>query len=254
MTATRPGAGPLAGRKAYVTGGSRGIGAATALRLAQDGADVAFSFSASPERAARVADTLRGLGGAVHAVRADQADAHANAVAVDTVVERLGGLDILVNSAGVMALGPVTQVDTLPDVRRMYDVNTLGVAVTTHAAAAHLSDFGRVVNVSSMAAHRIVAAGMAEYAASKAAVAALTRGWARDFGDRGITVNAVAPGPIDTDMNPGSGPMAGVQIAATPLGRFGRPDEVAAAIAWLAGPDAAYVTGTVLTIDGGLSI
>lgn len=244
----------LQGRVALVTGGSRGIGAAIVRRLARDGADVAFSYASSQDRADAVAREVEALGRRVLAVRADQADPAAVAALVRDVHARFGRLDILVNSAGVFVTGQVgdAQADNAA-LARQFAVNVQGVAAAVRAAAPLLADGGRIVSIGSTGADRIPFAGAADYAASKAAVAAYTRGWARDLGPRGITVNTVQPGAIHTEMNPDEGPFADVLKAMTALGRYGRPDEIAAAVAFLAGPDAAYVTGATLNVDGGQS-
>jgi 3-oxoacyl-[acyl-carrier protein] reductase len=243
---------PLHSKVALVTGGSRGIGAAIVLRLARDGADVVFSYAASPERAQQVAAQVEALGGRVLAVRADQA----NAAEVTGLVQRahahFGRLDILVNSAGVFVTGKVDDpAADLAGFERQLDINVKGVAAAVRAAAPLLADGGRIVSIGTTGAERIPFAGAADYVASKAAVAAYSRGWARDLGARGITVNVVQPGAIDTEMNPSDSAFADTLRAMTALGRYGRPEEIAAAVAFLAGPDAAYVTGATLNVDGG---
>ncbi len=243
---------PLHRKVALVTGGSRGIGAAIVLRLARDGADVAFSYAASPERAQQVAAQVEALGRRVLAVRADQA----NAAEVTGLVQRahahFGRLDILVNSAGVFVTGKVDDpAADLAGFERQLDINVKGVAAAVRAAAQLLADGGRIVSIGTTGAERIPFAGAADYVASKAAVAAYSRGWARDLGARGITVNVVQPGAIDTEMNPSDSAFADSLRAMTALGRYGRPEEIAAAVAFLAGPDAAYVTGATLNVDGG---
>jgi 3-oxoacyl-[acyl-carrier protein] reductase len=243
---------PLHGKVALVTGGSRGIGAAIVQRLARDGADVVFSYAASPERAQQVAHAVEALGRRVLAIRADQADADAVAALVRQAHARFGRLDILVNSAGVFVTGKVD--DPNPDMaalERQLAINVKGVAAAVRAAAPLLSDGGRIVSIGTTGAERIPFAGAADYVASKAAVAAYTRGWARDLGARDITVNVVQPGAIDTEMNPQDGAFAGVLKGMAALGRYGRPDDIAAAVAFLAGPDAGYITGATLNVDGG---
>jgi len=240
----------LLGKKALVTGGSRGIGAATALALAERGADVALTYNNSSDAAAKVVKEIEALGRRAFALDVDAADAIAVADGVHRAADRLGGLDILVNNAGVGAIGPITEL-TLADLDRVLAVNVRGVYAATQAAVPLLSDGGRVIHLGSCAAARVTGPGMTLYAMSKAALVGLSKGLARELGSRGITSNVAQPGPIDTDMNPADGPFAEAQIDHLALDRFGRPAEVAAAIAYLAGPHAAYVTGTELTIDGG---
>jgi len=245
---------PLQGRVALVTGGTRGIGAAIVRRLARDGADVAFSYASSEGLAAGIVTELEGLGRRGLALRADQADPQAIAALVRQVHARFGRLDILVNSAGVFVMGGVADpAADLAALERQFAINTRGVAAAVRAAAPLLSDGGRVISIGTTGADRIAFPGAADYVASKAAVAAYTRGWARDLGARGITVNVIQPGAIDTEMNPDEGPFADTLKAMTTLGRYGRPEEIAAAVAFLAGPDAAYITGATLNVDGGQS-
>jgi 3-oxoacyl-[acyl-carrier protein] reductase len=240
----------LLGKKALVTGGSRGIGAATAIALARRGADVALTYNSSPDAAATVVKEIEALGRTAYALEVDAADAVAVADGVVRAADRLGGLDILVNNAGVGAIGPMTEF-TLDDVDRVLAVNIRGVYAATQAAVPRLSDGGRLIHLGSCAAGRVTGPGMTLYAMSKAALIGMSKGLARELGPRGITSNVVQPGPIDTDMNPADGPFAAAQIADLALDRFGTPAEVAAAITYLAGPDAAYLTGTELTLDGG---
>jgi 3-oxoacyl-[acyl-carrier protein] reductase len=243
---------PLAGKVALVTGGARGIGAAIVRRLAQDGADVAFSYAASEDRAQALVKDIEAGGRRAVAVRADQASTEQVAALVKDVHARLGRLDILVNSAGVFVTGTVDDAQAdLAAFDRQFDVNVKGVAAAVRAAVPLMSDGGRIVSIGTTGAVHVPFAGAADYIASKAAVAAYTRGWSRDLGARNITVNVVQPGAIDTDMNPQDGPFAQTLKALTPLGRYGRPEEIAAAVAFLAGPDAAYITGATLNVDGG---
>jgi len=236
--------------KALVTGGSRGIGAATAIALAERGADVALTYNNSADAAAKVVKEIEALGRRAFALEVDAADAVAVADGVQRAADQLGGLDILVNNAGVGAIGPITEL-TLADLDRVLAVNVRGVYAATQAAVPLLSDGGRVIHLGSCAAGRVTSPGMTLYAMSKAALVGLSKGLARELGSRGITSNVVQPGPIDTDMNPADGPFAAAQIGDLALDRFGKPAEVAAAIAYLAGPHGAYMTGTELTIDGG---
>ena len=243
---------PLAGQVALVTGGSRGIGAAIVRRLARDGADVVFSYSNSPARAEEVSADVRAAGRRVLAVQADQANALAVQQLVKTAHEAFGRLDILVNSAGVFVTGVVGDPDAdLAAFDRQIDINIKGVVAAVRAAAPLLSDGGRIVSLGTTGATRIAFPGVADYVASKAAVAAYTRGWSRDLGARGITVNVIQPGAINTEMNPQDGAFADSLRAMTSLGRYGQPEEIAGAVAFLVGPDARYITGATLNVDGG---
>ena len=244
----------LAGKVALVTGGSRGIGAAIAKALADDGADVAISYSASPDKAKNVVNELLEKGVRASAFKADQADATAVEALVKSVVERFGRLDILVNNAGVFATGQVhDRANNLVELDHLFAVNVGGVAAAVRAAAPLMGEGGRIISIGSVVGESSPFPGIGDYSATKAAIVGYTRGWARDLGPKGITVNTVQPGPIDTDMNPASGERAGAQAGATALGRYGKPEEVAAAVAFLASPDAAYITGTTLTVDGGFN-
>ena len=243
----------LTNKVALVTGGSRGIGAATARRLAADGATVAISYNASPDAADAVVKAITDAGGQAAAFQADASSADASAALVSDVVERFGRLDILVNNAGVYETNAVHET-TDAQFDANFDVNVGGVFATTRAAASTLSDGGRIVNIGSIVANRGMP-GNSAYGASKAAVGALTRSWAKEFGGRGITVNTVDPGPIDTDMNPGDpekNPYAETMAGMTALGRYGTADEIASVIAFLASDDAAYVTGSAIAVDGGM--
>ncbi|MGH6663238.1 MAG: SDR family NAD(P)-dependent oxidoreductase, partial [Rhodospirillales bacterium] len=231
----------LEGKVALVTGGSRGIGAAIAKRLAEDGADVAISYSASPDKAKAVVKEIAAKGGRAEAFKADQADSAQVADLVKAVVKKFGRIDILVNNAGVLAGGVVG--DPAADavaLERQLKINVGGVAAALRAAAPLMSRGGRVITIGSCLGRRVPWPGIADYSATKGAVALYTKGWARDLGPKGITVNVVQPGPIETDMNPADGDMAATEKAATALGRFGQPEEVAAVVAFLASPEASY--------------
>jgi NAD(P)-dependent dehydrogenase (short-subunit alcohol dehydrogenase family) len=238
----------LHGKVALVTGGSRGIGAATAVRLAREGADVAVGYVNGKEAADDVVRAVEGLGRRAVALRADTGDATEAAEMVDAAAEALGGLDILVNNAGVGVLGPLDTL-SLTDVDRVLDVNVRGVFLASQAAAARMPEGGRIITIGSCMAQRVPGPGGTLYATSKAALAGLTKALARELGGRGITANLVLPGPIDTDMNPADGPYAAGQAAMTALGRFGTADEVASMVAYLAG--STYVTGAEFPVDGG---
>ena len=244
----------LSGKVALVTGGSRGIGAAIANALADDGADVAISYAASADKAAAVVKELLAKGVRAHAFKADQADAQQVAGLVNAVVDRFGKLDILVNNAGVFANAPVdVRTNNLDELERLFAVNVGGVAAAVRTAAPLMASGGRIISIGSVAGDTSPFPGVADYSATKGAVAAYTRGWARDLGPKGITVNTVQPGPVDTDMAPKEGELADGLKARTAHGRYGKVEEVAAAVSFLAGPDAGYITGTTLNVDGGFN-
>jgi 3-oxoacyl-[acyl-carrier protein] reductase len=242
----------LKDKHALVTGGSRGIGAAIVKRLASEGADVAFTYASSPDHANAVAQAAQALGVQALAIRADSADASAVVSAVEETVARLGGIDILVNNAGALVISPIEDIK-LADFDRTFAVNVRAVFVATQAAAKHMTAGGRVINIGSVNADRMPFAGGSVYAMSKAALVGLVKGLARDLGPRGVTVNNIQPGPIDTDMNPAHGDFAKLMLSLMALPRYGTADEIAALVAYLAGPEAAYITGASLTIDGGFS-
>jgi 3-oxoacyl-[acyl-carrier protein] reductase len=240
----------LEGKVALVTGGSRGIGAAVAQRLAADGADVAVTFRERDDDARRVAARVQAAGRRALPLHADGTDPEAVRAAVERTAAGLGRLDILVANAGVYPYGPVEDV-TLEELDRTLALHVGGVFVAAQAAVRHMRDGGRVIAIGSCFADRVPIPGIALYAMSKAALGGLVRGLARDLGPRGITANVVHPGPTDTDMNPADGPDAAPQVAQTALGRFGDAADVAAAVAHLAGPGGRWVTGAELAVDGG---
>lgn len=245
---------PLAGKVALVTGGSRGIGAAIVRRLASDGADVVFSYASSAAKAADLVGDIEALGRRALAVKADQA-VHADVTALVTEAHKaFGRLDILVNSAGVFTTGMVGDPEAdLAAFDRQIDINVKGVVAAVRAAVPVMADGGRIISIGTTGAVHIPFAGAADYVATKAAVAAYTRGWSRDLGPRNITVNVIQPGAINTEMNPEDGPFAETLKGLAALGRYGRPEDIAAAVAFLAGPDASYITGATLNVDGGQS-
>jgi 3-oxoacyl-[acyl-carrier protein] reductase len=240
----------LAGKVALITGGSRGIGAAIAKRLAQEGAAVAITFASAQPKADEVVRAIEAAGGRALAIRADSADAEAVRSAVAATVRALGRLDVLVNNAGIAVMAPLDGF-ALEDFDRMVAVNVRSVFVAAQAASHHMGEGGRIITIGSVNGDRVPFAGGSVYAMTKAAVAGLARGLARDLAPRGITVNTVQPGPTDTDMNPADGPMAASMRAQMALGRYGRGDDIAGLVAYLAGPEAGFVTGASLNIDGG---
>ncbi|MEM1269329.1 MAG: 3-oxoacyl-ACP reductase family protein [Bacteroidota bacterium] len=241
----------LSGKVALVTGGSRGIGAATVRRLAADGADVAFTYRSSSDAAHALASEIEATGRRALAIQADAADAGLVRQAVQNTVDTLGRLDVLVNNAGIYAMGPVQESND-DDFDRMVDINVKAVFAATTEAVKHLGEGGRVITIGSVNGDRAFGPGAALYGMSKAAVAALTRGWARDLGEHGITVNTVQPGPVDTDMNPSDAPHAPMMTAMTALKRYGRAEEIAGLVGFLAGPEASFITGATIDADGGM--
>jgi 3-oxoacyl-[acyl-carrier protein] reductase len=242
----------LEGKVALITGGSRGIGAAVAQRLAADGARVAITYTKGADSAAAVVKAIERAGGKAIAIQADAADAEAGKAAVEKTVATLGRLDVLVNNAGT-AIPKTFEETTLEEMDRVLDINVRGVFVATQAALKHMKEGGRVITIGSAVGERAVAPGLVPYAATKGAVKMFTQALSREVGSRGITVNNVQPGPIDTDLNPASGDWAVPQKAATALDRYGLVEEIAAMVAFVAGPEASYITGANLTVDGGMN-
>jgi len=240
----------LNGKVALIQGGSRGIGAAIVKRLAAEGAAVAFTYVSSAAKAEELQNSITAAGGKALAIKADSADADAIRNAVSATVEAFGGLDILVNNAGILAMAPLDEFK-LEDFDQTLAVNVRSVFIATQEAARHMTEGGRVINIGSTNADRMPFAGGATYAMSKSALVGLTKGLARDLGPRGITVNNVQPGPVDTDMNPADSDFAESLMSLMAIGRYGKVDEIASFVAYLAGPEAAYITGASLTIDGG---
>ena len=240
----------LSNKVALVTGGSRGIGAAIAKRLAADGASVAITYTKGADAAAAVVQEIERGGGKAIAIQADAVDAKAVVAAVEKTVASLGKLDVLVNNAGT-AVAKKFEESTLEEINHMIDLNFRGTLIATQAALKHLNDGGRIINIGSCVGERLMTPGLVAYAATKGAVKMFTQGLAREVGDRGITVNNIQPGPIDTDLNPAAGDWAAPQKANTALNRYGTVEEVAALVAFVASPEAAYITGANLTVDGG---
>jgi 3-oxoacyl-[acyl-carrier protein] reductase len=240
----------LAKKVALITGGSRGIGAAIAKRLAAEGASVAITYAKDATAASAVVKAIESDGGKAIAIQAEAADAAAAKNAVEKTVAALGKLDILVNNAGV-AIPKKFEETTLEEIDRMIDINVRGTMVVTQAALKHFNDGGRIIMVGSCVGERVLTPGLVAYSATKGAVKMFTQGLSREVGQRGITVNNVQPGPIDTDLNPASGDWATPQKAVTALDRYGRVEEVAAFVAFVAGPESSYITGANLTVDGG---
>jgi 3-oxoacyl-[acyl-carrier protein] reductase len=240
----------LTNKVALVTGGSRGIGAGIAKRLAADGASVAITYTKGADAADAVVAEIERAGGKAIAIKADAADAEAVKAAVEKTVTAFGRLDVLVNNAGTAIPKPF-QETTLEEVDRVIDINLRGTLIATQAALKHIPDGGRIIMIGSCVGERLMAPGLAAYAATKGAVKMFSQGLSREVGSRGITVNNIQPGPIDTDLNPASGDWAKPQVALTALNRYGHVEEVAALVAFVAGPEAAYITGANLTVDGG---
>ena len=243
---------PLQDKVAIVTGASRGLGAAIVKRLAADGASVALTYASSPDRAQAVVREIEANGGRAIAIAADSADVAAVRAAVTQTATTYGRLDILVNNAGALVIKALDEV-TVDDFDHMVAVNVRAFFIAAQEAARHMNTGGRIVNIGSINSDYVPFSGGALYVLTKSAVAGMTKALARDLGPRGITINNVQPGPIDTELNPASGDWAVPQKAATALDRYGRVDEIAAMVAFVAGPESSYVTGANLTVDGGMN-
>jgi 3-oxoacyl-[acyl-carrier protein] reductase len=240
----------LGNKVAIVTGGSRGIGAAIARRLAADGARVVITFSKGSEAAATVVKAIEAAGGEAIAIQADAASAEAINNVVQQTITAYGGLDILVNNAGTAIPKPF-EVTTLEELDHVINLNIRGVFLSTQAALKHLRTGGRIINIGSCVGERMITPGLVSYSATKAAIRMFTQGLSREVGERAITVNNIQPGPIDTDLNPAGGDWATPQLEMTALKRYGHVDEIAAIVAFVASDEAAYITGANLTVDGG---
>ena len=242
----------LEGKIALITGGSRGIGAAIAKRLARDGAKVAITYSKGADAAASVVREIEREGGKAIAIQADATDAKAAKAAVEKTVATFGKLDVLVNNAGTAVPKPFEET-TLEELDRVLDINVRGVFLATQAALKHMKSGSRIIMIGSSVGERVLVPGLVPYSATKGAVKIFTQALSREVANRNITVNNVQPGPIDTDLNPATSDWAVPQKAATALNRFGHVNEIAAMVAFVAGPESSYITGANLTVDGGMN-
>jgi 3-oxoacyl-[acyl-carrier protein] reductase len=240
----------LEGKVALVTGGSRGIGAAIAKRLAADGASVALTYVTNTAKADDVAEQIRRSGARALTIKADNADPAEVAAAVEQTVTELGGIDILVNNAGIFIAGPLDDI-TVEQLDQMWAVDVKAVFVASQAASRHMPEGGRIITIGSALAERLPSPGMTVYAMCKSALTGMTKGLARDLGPKGITVSVIQGGLIDTDMNPADSPIAEIMRTIPALGRYGTTDEIAGLVAYLAGSESSYVTGSAITVDGG---
>ena len=240
----------LEGKTALVTGGSRGIGAAIARRLAVDGAKVIITYAKAADAATSVVKTIERIGGQAIAIQADAVAADAIKAAIETAVNTFGRLDIFVNNAGT-AIPKKFEETTLEELDHVIDINIRGAFIATQAALNHMNDGGRIIMIGSCVGERMMTPGLVPYAATKGAIKMFAQGLAREVGGRGITVNNIQPGPIDTELNPAAGDWAVPQKAVTAVDRYASVDEVAALVAFVAGPESSYITGANLTVDGG---
>lgn len=241
---------PLAGKTALVTAGSRGVGAGIVTRLAADGAKVAFTYASSEDRANALVSAVASAGGEAYAIRADSRHGQDVVSAVDQTVQRFGGVDILVNNAGVGTFSTITD-QSMADIDEALTINVRSAIVAIRESLAHMGEGGRILNIGSVNSDRMPFPGGSVYAMTKGAMASLARGLARELAPRGITINTIQPGPIDTEANPADGPGASAQLGVMAVDRFGTVEEVAAFVSYLAGPEASYTTGASLNIDGG---
>ncbi|WP_426753922.1 3-oxoacyl-ACP reductase family protein [Myxococcus sp. Y35] len=240
------------GKAALVTGGTRGIGAAIVRHLAKGGADVAFTYASAEDKAAALVGELKALGRRALAIQADSGDPDAVRGGVERAASELGRLDILVNNAGIFPSGPVEKV-TLEELDRTLAIHVRGVFIASQAALAHMTHGGRIISIGSCFAQRVPYGGVTLYSMSKSALLGMTRGLAREVGERGITVNVIDPGPTDTDMNPADGPTATSELALLALNHYARPEDIAATVGHLAGAGGRFITGTSIAVDGGFS-
>jgi NAD(P)-dependent dehydrogenase (short-subunit alcohol dehydrogenase family) len=240
----------LEGKRALVTGASRGIGAAIAKALAAEGASVAITYEKSADKAEEVVKAIQAAGGKAVAFAANSAEPAAVKGSVEQTVAALGGLDILVNNAGIARDGSVVDMK-LEDIDALLNVNIRAVVLASQAAIPHLGKGGRIINIGSCLGERVGFAGVTVYSMTKSAMTSFTRGLSRELGPQGITVNTVQPGPTNTDMNPADGPGAQAMRDLTSLGEYGTPEDIAAAVVFLAGPGGKQITGTAITVDGG---
>ncbi len=240
----------LSGKIAFVTGGSRGIGRSIALRLARDGADVAFTFQKAEDKARAVIRDIESLGKRSLAIKSDSNHPTSIGKAVEEAAAKFGGIDILVNSAGIFPYGPIEDMSD-ETVESTLAIHIRAVFVAIRSALPHMTNGGRIISIGSSVIERVPDPGLALYAMSKSALVGLTKGLARDLGPRGITVNIVNPGPTDTDMNPADGPGADTERSHVALGHYAEADDIAATVAHLAGPGGRYITGASIPVDGG---
>ena len=242
----------LKGKVAFITGGSRGIGAGIVKRLAEDGASVAFTYVSSGEKAEKLVTELETLGVKALAIKADAGSDEEINTAIQVVVQTFGRIDIVVNSAGLFITGAIDAADTdLASFKKQWAVNVHGVVHTVRTALPYMGTGGRIISIGSTGGSRSPYPGIGDYAATKAALAAYTRSWARDLGSKNITANIIQPGLIDTDMNPADGQHSSSMLQSVALGRYGKPTDIGAAVAFLASDDAQYITGVTLNVDGG---